>query len=83
MNSFNSRATLRVGSREFEIFRLDSLDQQGLSTTHLPYSMRILLENLLRNENGRSVTADTSASSPPGRPVKSPRARSEIGRAHV
>ncbi|HUR37010.1 MAG TPA: aconitate hydratase AcnA [Terriglobales bacterium] len=58
MNSFNSRATLRVGNREFEIFRLDSLDKAGTSTTHLPYSMRILLENLLRNENGRSVTAD-------------------------
>ena len=55
MNSFNSRATLRVGSREYDIFRLDALDKQGLSTRRLPFSMRILLENLLRNEDGRSV----------------------------
>src|SRR6266404_3443298 len=58
MNSFESRATLRVGQREYEIFRLDALDKHGLKIGHLPYSMRILLENLLRNEDGRSVRAD-------------------------
>jgi aconitate hydratase A / 2-methylisocitrate dehydratase len=58
MNTFNSRSKLRVGAQEFEIFRLDALDKQGISTTRLPYSLRILLENLLRTENGRSVTAD-------------------------
>src|SRR3954469_11029741 len=58
MNSFGSRSSLRVGNREFEIFRLDALDKQGIRTTHLPYSLRILLENLLRNENDKSVTAD-------------------------
>ncbi|MBI2681767.1 MAG: aconitate hydratase AcnA [Acidobacteriales bacterium] len=57
-NSFNARATLKSGSKEFEIFRLDALDKQGLKTTHLPYSVRILLENLLRCEDGLSVTAD-------------------------
>src|SRR5437868_13664933 len=58
MNSFGSRASLRVGSRQYEIYRIDALDKQGIPTTHLPYSMRVLLENLLRTENGRSVTAD-------------------------
>ncbi len=58
MNTFNSRSKLRVGAQEFEIFRLDALDKQGIATTRLPYSLRILLENLLRTENGRSVTAD-------------------------
>src|SRR5579864_7767002 len=58
MNSFNSRAVLRVGSREYDIFRLDALEKQGLKISHLPYSLRILLENLLRNEDGRSVRAD-------------------------
>src|SRR3979490_2980331 len=58
MDSFGSRATLKVGAREFEIFRIDALDKQGISTPPLPYSLRILLENLLRNENGRSVLAD-------------------------
>jgi aconitate hydratase len=55
LNSFNSRANLRVGSKEYEIYRLDALDKQGISTRHLPYSLRILLENLLRTEDGRNV----------------------------
>ena len=58
MNSFNSRSTLSVGSKEYEIYRLDALDKQGISTKHLPYSLRILLENLLRTEDGRNVTAE-------------------------
>jgi aconitate hydratase len=57
MNSFSARATLKAGSKEYEIFRLDALDQQGISTKHLPFSLRILLENLLRTEDGRNVTA--------------------------
>ncbi len=56
-NSFNSRATLKVGSKEYGIFRLDALDKQGISTRHLPFSLRILLENLLRTEDGRNVSA--------------------------
>ncbi len=58
VNSFNSESTLRVGSKEYKIFRLDALDQQGISTKHLPFSLRILLENLLRTEDGRNVTQE-------------------------
>jgi aconitate hydratase len=58
MNSFNSRSTLKVGKQEYEIYRLDALDTQGISTNHLPYALRILLENLLRTEDGRNVTKD-------------------------
>ncbi|MGH9544184.1 MAG: aconitate hydratase AcnA [Terriglobales bacterium] len=58
MNSFGSRSVLRVGSKEYEIYRLKALDEKGISTRHLPYSLRILLENLLRTEDGRNVTAD-------------------------
>src|SRR3989475_7184402 len=58
MNSFNARGTLKVGTKEYEIYRLDALDTQGISTKHLPYCMRILLENLLRTEDGRNVKAD-------------------------
>src|ERR1700722_12937368 len=54
-NSFNSRSSLKVGNKEYEIFRLRALDEQGISTKHLPYSLRILLENLLRTEDGRNV----------------------------
>jgi aconitate hydratase len=56
LNSFNSRSTLKVGAKEYEIYRLDALDKQGISTRHLPFSLRILLENLLRTEDGRNVT---------------------------
>jgi aconitate hydratase len=55
VNSFNSRSTLKVGNEEYEIYRLDALDKQGISTKHLPFSLRILLENLLRTEDGRNV----------------------------
>ncbi|HUA16119.1 MAG TPA: aconitate hydratase [Verrucomicrobiae bacterium] len=57
-NSFNSRSTFKVGSKEYEIHRLDALDQQGISTQHLPFSLRILLENLLRTEDGRNVSKE-------------------------
>ncbi len=56
VNSFGARATLKVGNKEYAIYRLDALDKQGISTKHLPYSLRILLENLLRSEDGRNVT---------------------------
>jgi len=55
LNSFNSRAALKVGNTDYEIYRLDALDKQGISTKHLPFSLRILLENLLRTEDGRNV----------------------------
>jgi aconitate hydratase len=57
-NSFGARSTLKVGSRNFEIFRLDALARAGLDVHRLPYSLRILLENLLRTEDGVIVTAD-------------------------
>src|SRR6266481_4695897 len=58
MNTFASRSKLRVNGQEYEIYRLDALEKHGFPPHRLPYSMRILLENLLRAENGRSVTAD-------------------------
>ena len=58
VNSFNSRSSLKVGKKEYEIYRLDALDKQGISTRHLPFSLRILLENLLRTEDGRNVTKE-------------------------
>src|SRR5271166_5177167 len=55
-NSFGARATFKVGKKEYELYRIDALDKQGISTRHLPFSLRILLENLLRTEDGRNVT---------------------------
>src|SRR3984885_8610453 len=57
-NSFGARSTFKVGHKEYELYRLDALDKQGISTGHLPFSLRILLENLLRTEDGRNVTPD-------------------------
>jgi aconitate hydratase len=58
MNSFGSRSTLRVGSKQFEIYRLSAVEAHGCRIKHLPYSLRILLENLLRREDGKAVKAD-------------------------
>jgi aconitate hydratase len=58
MNTFGSRSTLRVGSKQFDFFRISSLDQHGFKTARLPFSLRILLENLLRREDGETVTAE-------------------------
>ena len=57
-DSFGSRSTLRVGDKQYEIYRLNALDKAGHKTTHLPYAHRILLENLLRTEDGRNVKRD-------------------------
>ncbi|HSS49287.1 MAG TPA: aconitate hydratase AcnA, partial [Thermoanaerobaculia bacterium] len=56
-DSFGSRATLRVGGRQLRIARLDALEARGLDVSRLPYALRILLENLLRREDGLVVTA--------------------------
>ncbi|HET6818127.1 MAG TPA: aconitate hydratase [Mycobacteriales bacterium] len=53
-NSFDARASLSVGGRDVTIFRLDAVD----GSARLPYSLKVLLENLLRNEDGHNVTAD-------------------------
>ncbi len=57
-NSFGSRATLKTGGASFEIHRLDALEKRGLPVARLPYSLKILLENLLRLEDGRVVRAE-------------------------
>jgi aconitate hydratase A / 2-methylisocitrate dehydratase len=56
-DSFGAQGTLQVGGREFEIHRLDAL-QQRFDVARLPYSLKVLLENTLRLEDGTAVTAD-------------------------
>ena len=53
-----SRGSLRAGKETFRIHRLDSLAGKGLPVERLPMAMKILLENLLRHEDGRSVHAE-------------------------
>src|SRR6266849_2464876 len=58
LNSFGTAAELSVGSTGYRIFRLDALEKQGFSqVARLPFSIKILLENLLRHEDGQGVTA--------------------------
>src|SRR5205809_4339881 len=57
-NTFGARSTLRVGSTDYEIYRLPKLQESGVGhISRLPFSTRILLENLLRFEDGLKVTA--------------------------
>jgi aconitate hydratase len=55
-NSFDARGTLSVGGREYEIFRLASLAER-FDVAHLPFSLKVLLENLLRTEGSGAVRA--------------------------
>ncbi len=58
-NSFGSLDTLRVSDRSYRYFRLDALERAGIGTlSRLPFSLKLLLENLLRCEDGRTVTRD-------------------------
>ena len=56
-DSHGAKGTLEVGGREFEIYRLDALQEQ-FDVARLPYSLKVLLENALRLEDGVGVTAD-------------------------
>jgi aconitate hydratase len=57
MNSFDSRATLASGNKSYTIYRLPALAAKGFNLSRLPFSLKILLENLLRREDGVNVTA--------------------------
>src|SRR2546429_7768886 len=57
MNSFGAKSTLSVDGREYGIFRLDAL-QAKYDVARLRYALKVLLENLLRNEGGGTVEAD-------------------------
>jgi len=58
-DSLNTRRTLRVAGREVDYFSLDAAAEAGIGdVSRLPYSLKVLLENLLRHEDGRTVTTD-------------------------
>lgn len=54
LDTFGAKTQLRVGDASYEIFKIDKVDGQA----RLPYSLKILLENLLRTEDGANITAD-------------------------
>jgi aconitate hydratase len=58
MDTFKTKATLKAGDRTFTYYSLPALERAGIGhPSQLPYSLKVLLENLLRREDGRSVTA--------------------------
>src|SRR5690242_20207470 len=57
-DSFGARSTLDVGGTGYEIYRLSAVTGDGLDVASLPYSLKVLLENLLRTEDGADITAD-------------------------
>ncbi len=57
-DTYSSHARLNVGGRLYQIARLESLEKAGLPVARLPYALKILLENLLRHEDGSTVTPD-------------------------
>ncbi|WP_019170773.1 aconitate hydratase AcnA [Pseudaminobacter salicylatoxidans] len=60
LDSFNCRRTLKAGDAEYVYYSLPEAEKNGLAgVARLPYSMKVLLENLLRNEDGRSVTKES------------------------
>ena len=57
-NSFSTRATLKVGGASYEYYRLEELTRAGIgNVSRLPFSLKVLLENLLRHEDARFVHA--------------------------
>src|SRR5690242_15113046 len=57
-DSFGAKGTLDVNGKSYEIYRLDAVKGDGLDVESLPYSLKVLLENLLRTEDGADITAD-------------------------
>ncbi|MFB9311912.1 aconitate hydratase [Nocardioides plantarum] len=57
-DSFGAKSTLDVDGTSYEIFRLDAVSGDGLDVASLPFSLKVLLENLLRTEDGADITAD-------------------------
>ena len=57
-DSFGAQDTLRVGDQSYRIYRLDAVTGDGLDVASLPFSLKVLLENLLRTEDGADITAD-------------------------
>ncbi|RYJ04536.1 MAG: hypothetical protein EON52_09075, partial [Actinomycetales bacterium] len=58
VDSFNAKDTLEVGDSSYEFYRLDAVSGDGLDVASLPFSLKILLEALLRTEDGADITAD-------------------------
>ncbi len=57
-DSFEAKSTLDVGEKSYDYYRLDAVSGEGLDVASLPFSLKVLLENLLRTEDGENITAE-------------------------
>ena len=57
-DSFGAKGTLDVNGKSYEIYRLNAVEGDGIDVESLPFSLKVLLENLLRTEDGEDITAD-------------------------
>ena len=57
-DSFGAKSTLDVDGKSYDYYRLDAVTGEGLDVASLPFSLKVLLENLLRTEDGENITAD-------------------------
>jgi aconitate hydratase len=57
-NSFGARASLAAGGKQYTIYKLEALERRGFALARMPYSIRVMLENVLRREDGVNVTAE-------------------------
>ncbi len=57
-DSFGAKGTLDVNGKSYEIYRLNAVEGEGIDVESLPFSLKVLLENLLRTEDGEDITAD-------------------------
>ena len=77
LDSFKCRKTLEVGAKSYQYFSLKAAERHGLAgVASLPFSMKVVLENLLRNEDGRTVKKEDIE-------AVAAWAANQIGRAHV
>ena len=58
VNSFGAKGVLDVAGTEYQVYRLDAVTGEGLDVASLPYSLKVLLENLLRTEDGANITSE-------------------------
>ena len=72
VDSFGAKSTLDVDGKSYEIYRLDAVTGEGLDVASLPYSLKVLLENLLRCEDGTLVTMDEHPLRGPARTLHNP-----------
>ncbi len=83
LDSFNAKETLNVGDASFDYFRLDAVQGEGLDVASLPFGLKILLEALLRTEDGADITKEDIAALAAWNPADEPNKEIQFTPARV